>query len=267
MAATGTVVGRVGHLDVTAIKGFAVVSTQRITVADTGVIGNREFFFAEPTGSLFSVDVDSQLLPYWSHYEPSTDRLSIGHGDHTIFDDVLPTDGDTAEFDFEGSPRPGQFVAGPWDQWASELAERPLALARSLTPGGAYDAYPLTLQSETSLTALGPEADGTPLDRRRFRMQVTLAGVEAPFAEDEWEGRTGQLGSCRVRLGGPVPRCVGAEHNPKDLSRNTKVLHTINRVRGVGHGEFGRGLMFGVYASVVEPGDITVGDPLTLDTD
>jgi uncharacterized protein YcbX len=262
---TGTVVGQVGHLDVTAIKGFAVVAVERITVTATGVIGNRELFFAEPTGRLYSVDVDSHLLPYWSHYEPTTNQLTIGDGQNTIFAHPLPTDGKTAEFDFEGSPRTGQFVAGPWDEWASSLAQRPLALVRSLTPGGAYDTYPLTLQSEASLATLGHEADGTPLDRRRFRMQVTLAGVSAAFEEEDWEGRTGTLGSCSLRLGGPVPRCVGAEHNPADLSRTVKVLQTINRVRGVGHGEFGRGLMFGIYASVVEPGVITVGDPLVLD--
>lgn len=266
MVTAGTVVGRVGHLDVTAVKGFAVVATERITVTDTGVIGNREFFFSEPTGRLYSVDVDSRLLPYWSRYEPATNQLMIGEGQNTILQEALPPDGETAEFDFEGSPRVGQFVTGPWDQWASSVAQRSLSLVRSLAPGGAYDAYPLTIQSEASLATLGHEADGTPLDRRRFRMQVTLADVDVAFAEDEWEGRTGTLGGCGVRIGGPVPRCVGAEHNPEDLSRTVKVLQTINRVRGVGHGEFGRGLMFGVYASVLEPGVVAVGDHLTLDT-
>lgn len=264
MAASGTVVGWVGHLDVTAIKGFAVAAAEHITVTDTGVVGNREFFFAEPTGRLYSVDVDSHLLPYWSRYEPTTNELAIGDGQTTLFHGALPTDGYTAEFDFEGQPRTGQFVAGPWDQWASSVAQRPLSLVRSLTSGGAYDAYPLTIQSDASLATLGYEADGTPLDRRRFRMQVTLAGVGAAFAEDEWAGRTATLGSCSLLMGGPVPRCVGVEHNPADRSRTIKVLQTINRVRGVGHGEFGRGLMFGIYASVAEPGVIAVGDSVLL---
>jgi uncharacterized protein YcbX len=188
---TAGTVGRVEHPDVTAVKGFAVVATERITVTDTGVVGNREFFFAEPTGRLYSVDVDSRLLPYWSRYEPTTNQLTIGEGQNTIFQETVPTDGDTAEFDFEGSPRVGQFVAGPWDKWASSVAQRSLSLARSLAPGGAYDAYPLTIQSEASLATLGPEADGTPLDRRRFRVQVTLADVDAAFAEDEWQGARG----------------------------------------------------------------------------
>ncbi|MGB3484280.1 MAG: MOSC domain-containing protein [Mycobacterium sp.] len=204
------VVGWVRHLDVTAIKGFAVVETDRIAVTDTGVLG-------------------------------------------------------TAEFNFEGAPRTGQFVPGPWDRWASALAQRPLALVRSLAPGGAYDASPLTIQSEASLAALGPEANGATLDRRRFRMQVTLTGVDTAFAEDDWAGRTASLGSFQIRLGGPVPRYVGTEHNPTDLSRTVKVLRTINRIRGVGHGEFGPGLMFGVYASVVQPGSIAVGDELILE--
>lgn len=262
---TGTDVGRVAHLDVTAVKGFAVVDAQSITVTDTGVVGNREFFFVEPDGRLYSVDVDSALLPYWSHYDSTTNRLVVGAGQDTIVEDAVPVDGEVKEFDFESSPRAGRFVTGPWDFWASTVAGRPLALVQSVSPGGAYDAYPLTIQSEASLVALGDEADGTPMDRRRFRMQITLSDVVVAFAEDDWAGQSATLGTCGVRLGGPVPRCVGVEHNPTDLSRTTKVLQTINRVRGVGHGEFGKGLMFGVYASVIEPGEIAVGDHLVLD--
>jgi uncharacterized protein YcbX len=259
------VVGRVAHLDVTAVKGFTVVATDRITVTETGVLGNREFFFVEPTGRLYSVDVDSGLLPYWSQYEPSTNRLRIGRGADQIFDESVPADGRTAEFEFESSARLGRFVPGPWDEWASSVTGRTLALVRSVEPGGAYDTYPLTLQTEASLAALGAEADGSPMDRRRFRMQLTLDEVGSAFVEDDWEQRTARVGSCFMRIGGPVPRCVGAEHNPTDLSRTVKVLQTINRVRGPGFGEFGRGLMFGVYASVVEPGIISLGDALALD--
>jgi uncharacterized protein YcbX len=259
------VVGRVAHLDVTAVKGFTVVTTDRITVTETGVLGNREFFFVEPTGRLYSVDVDSGLLPYWSHYEPATNRLAVGKGDHQIVDEPVPTDGPLAEFEFESSTRLGRFVPGPWDEWASSVTGRTVVLVRSVQPGGAYDTYPLTLQTEASLAALGPEADGSPMDRRRFRMQLTLAEVNSPFVEDDWAQRTARVGSCLIQMGGPVPRCVGAEHNPTDLSRTVKVLQTINRVRGPGFGEFGRGLMFGVYASVLEPGVISVGDTLTLD--
>lgn len=263
--ATGDRVGRVAHLDVAAVKGLAVVDTERITVTDTGVLGNREFFFAEPDGRIYSVDVDSALLPYWSRYDPDTNRLAIGRDDETVVDEAVPVDGALRQFDFESSPRVGRYVVGPWDAWASSVAGRSLALVRSVAPGGGYDAYPLTFQSEASLAVLGPEDDGASMDRRRFRMQITLSDVAAPFAEDDWAGRVGTVGSCGVRMGGPVPRCVGIEYNPADMSRTAKVLHTINRVRGVGHGEFGRGLMFGVYASVVEPGDIAVGDQLILD--
>jgi uncharacterized protein YcbX len=262
---TGIVVGRVAHLDVTAVKGFAVVDAERITVTDTGVLGNREFFFVESDRRIYSVDVASALLPYWSRFEPTTNRLAIGDGQDTILEEAVPIDGEVVEFDFESSPRPGRFVEGPWDAWASSLAGRPLALVRSVSPGGAYDAYPLTIQSEASLAALGQEVDGTPIDRRRFRMQITLSDVDTAFVEDDWAGRSATLGTCGVRMGDPVPRCVGVEHNPTDQSRTVKVLHMINRIRGVGHGEFGRGLMFGVYASVVEPGDIGVGDHLVLD--
>ncbi|MDW5615141.1 MOSC domain-containing protein [Mycolicibacterium sp. D5.8-2] len=262
---TGTVVGRVAHLDVTAVKGFAVVDAERITVTDTGILGNREFFFVEPDGRIYSVDVDSALLPYWSRFEPATNRLAIGDGQNTILDETVPVGGEVVEFDFTSSPRAGRFVEGPWDAWASSVAGRQLALVRSVSPGEAYDAYPLTFQSEASLAALGREVDGTPIDRRRFRMQITLSGVDTAFSEDEWAGRSATIGTCGVRVGGPVPRCVGVEHNPTDQARTVKVLHMINQIRGVGHGEFGKGLMFGVYASVVKPGDINVGDDLTLD--
>ena len=261
----GNAVGRVAHLDVTAVKGLAVVAAERITVTDAGVLGNREFFFVEPDGRLYSVDVDSALLPYSSRYEPTTNQLAIGDGQGAVVEAEVPLGGEIKEFDFESSPRAGRFVAGPWDAWASAVSGRSLALVQSVLPGGAYDVYPLTFQSEASLAALGPEADGTPMDRRRFRMQITLSDVDVAFVEDDWAGRSATLGTCRVRMGGPVPRCVGTEHHPADLSRTAKILRTINSVRGVGHGEFGKGLMFGVYAAVIQPGDIAVGDRLVLD--
>ena len=137
------------HLDVTAVKGFAVVDTERITVSDTGVLGNREFFFVEPDGRVYSVDVDSALLPYWSRYAPTTNRLAIGDSQEPILEEAVPVEGEVKEFDFfESSPRAGRFVAGPWDAWASSVAERPLTLVRSVSPGGAYDAYPLTFRAK-----------------------------------------------------------------------------------------------------------------------
>ena len=100
VVATGVVVGRVAHLDVTAIKGLAVVDTERITVSDTGVLGNREFFFVEHDGRVYSVDVDSALLPYWSRYAPTTNRLAIGDSQGPILEEAVPVEGEVKEFDF-----------------------------------------------------------------------------------------------------------------------------------------------------------------------
>ncbi len=63
----------------------------------------------------------------------------------------------------------------------------------------------------------------------------------------------------RRRSGGAVPRCVITTLDPATGHRDFPTLHVIRRYRGVSaDGD----LPFGVYADVLEPGTVRVGDPV-----
>ena len=98
------------------------------------------------------------------------------------------------------------------------------------------------------------------LDGRRFRMLVHLAGCE-PHEEDGWDGRLLSLGEAVVRVGGPVPRCATTTRDPETGERDFDTLRAIKAYRGLRERKH---IDFGVYADVVEPGRVRVGDPAEL---
>jgi uncharacterized protein YcbX len=90
-------------------------------------------------------------------------------------------------------------------------------------------------------------------------MQFELDGCE-PFEEDTWEGRLlrfGGVDGAVIRMGGQIPRCAVTTYDPDSGERDFGTLHAIKRLRG--SNADGK-LPFGVYAEVVEPGTVRVGD-------
>ncbi len=87
-------------------------------------------------------------------------------------------------------------------------------------------------------------------------MSIEIAGT-AVYEEDEWSGRDVRIGDAVVRVGGQVPRCVLMTRDPDTQVRDYPVLKAILAHRTpMAGGE----PPLGVYATVVEPGVIRVGD-------
>jgi uncharacterized protein YcbX len=60
-----------------------------------------------------------------------------------------------------------------------------------------------------------------------------------------------------VRVGGPVDRCAMTTRDPDTGERDLDTLRLIKTYRGLSE----RGTIdFGVYAEIVEPGEVRVGD-------
>jgi uncharacterized protein YcbX len=96
-----------------------------------------------------------------------------------------------------------------------------------------------------------------PLDRRRFRMTFGVDGVPA-YAEDRWIGRDVRIGAAVVRVAGNVGRCAVTTHDPDTGRPSCDTLHNLNRHRG--NLATSEPLPFGVWAEVVVPCDLTLGD-------
>jgi uncharacterized protein YcbX len=152
-----------------------------------------------------------------------------------------------ATANYEGRRISGRVVEGEHAAALSHHLGRPVRLlARDPADRGADDA-PVTLMSEASLEALGVP------DPRRFRMTITIDGVEA-WEEHGWGGRELSAGDAVLRVTEPVPRCAATTRHPDSGRRDAPTLKRLADLRGK------RDVTFGVWCEVVAPGRVRVGD-------
>ncbi|PWK04994.1 MOSC domain-containing protein [Tumebacillus permanentifrigoris] len=94
------------------------------------------------------------------------------------------------------------------------------------------------------------------LDVGRFRSNIVLALAEdTPFLEQTWLGQHLQIGDAVLKLTENCERCSYINADPADGAVNASVLKTV--VREIQQN-------FGIYASVVTPGEIKLGDLASL---
>jgi uncharacterized protein YcbX len=104
----------------------------------------------------------------------------------------------------------------------------------------------------SSLHALEAAAD-TPLDPIRFRANLYVSGGE-PWAEFGLLGQEIQIGGARLRVFKRIVRCAATEVNPETAERDAKPQQWLRE--RFGHADLG------VYAEVLEGGQVAVGDAL-----
>lgn len=141
------------------------------------------------------------------------------------------------------------------DEPLPDLAVFPPEIFEYVAPLGTYfDAYPLHLLTSASVDALAEGTPGASFDRRRFRANFLLEPTDGAsgFVEREWCGREFRLGRARIKVDIPTARCVMTTLPQPGLPKDPSVLRAI--VRG--------GQDLGVYATLVEPGEVRVGDGL-----
>jgi uncharacterized protein YcbX len=253
----------VTQLNITAIKGFRLCHPESITLTAGGATGNRDFLLVDEADRSFSVTRSGAFLPYWSHFDADSQMLSVGLDNRTCLEHPVYRGEPVHARLFGDHYVDGHYVEGPWPAFFSSVAGAPLRLVRTCTPSGGFDLHPVTLLSEASVAALGQEKDDQLLDSRRFRMLIICSGLEA-FAEDGWKGAELAVGSARLRIGGPVPRCAAVQRHPDDPGGKLDTLRRLRVIRGVQPSELGRTLNLGVYAEVTQPGMVFVGDQVRL---
>lgn len=254
---------RVAWLSMTPVKSMRLQSVGEIELEATGVRGDRRFYVVDEDGAL----VNAKRLPALLTVQPSVDdgRLILRFPDgSTVEGDVRGSD-ETIETSFYGRQVAGRIVEGPWAAALSELAGKPVRLARTEREGDGYDrgaSAGASLVSTASLEALRAAA-GTdvPVDGRRFRMTVGIDGA-APHAEDGWIGSRVRLGHAVVLVRENVGRCSVTTRGPDTGVRDLDTLGAIAAYRG--HIPTTEPLPFGVWCEVVEPGPVAVGDPVEL---
>jgi uncharacterized protein YcbX len=130
-------------------------------------------------------------------------------------------------------------------------------------PGTYYDVFPLMVMTTAALAALARALPEANVDIRRFRPSLMIdtgddgADAETPgHPEFDWRGRRAAIGSATIEFGAPCPRCVMVTREIDDaVPVDGSVLRHIVR-------DLDQNL--GIYATIITPGRVAVGDSLTL---
>jgi uncharacterized protein YcbX len=194
-----------------------------------------------------AADVDEQLSKALDHsvtlwpLQPATDTEHYRRGKP---DGPDPMSALRAMFALEpGEPLP-------------DMTGLPPELAKYESPPGTYvDAFALLLISEASIAALGALAPDSVIDVRRFRPNIVLGGVDEGFGEDEWVGHRLRIGTMVARIEIRTMRCVMVTRPFADLPSDRTIMRTLVRERSQ---------CIGVYASVEQPGVVTIGDTVEI---
>jgi uncharacterized protein YcbX len=116
-----------------------------------------------------------------------------------------------------------------------------------------FDAGSVSLVGTATLVELGRhEGDGRPVDARHLRANIVVA-TDAPYVEDDWVGHELEVGGTRLKVTEQIERCRMVGVAQVGLPERPAMLKAVSDHHG---------LMAAVYADVLRPGTIRVGDPV-----
>jgi len=105
-----------------------------------------------------------------------------------------------------------------------------------------------------SLRAL-EAAVGAPRDKRRFRANIYVEGIE-PWAEFDWLGREIAIGGVRAVVQERIDRCGATTVNPDTAARDANPVKELKQ--NFGHVDLG------IFAEVLSAGVVRAGDEIRL---
>ncbi|QQS11563.1 MAG: MOSC domain-containing protein [Rhodospirillales bacterium] len=178
--------------------------------------------------------------------DSSAARLRVARALSDAFDDPLD--------------RAIQIVEAPPDGHLADLPAPLVSLVGLATVRDLAAAMGLTAPVAAPGGRLNPAEEdrawGGGLNPMRFRANIVLDGVPA-WQELGWAGRTLRIGAARLRVVEPIERCVAIDADPAGGGRDLPVLETLDRRTGATRA--------GVYAEVIDGGEIGYGDPVMVD--
>jgi hypothetical protein len=122
-------------------------------------------------------------------------------------------------------------------------------------PGTLYDCYPLLVMSTSALRSIAEAVPQSVVDVRRFRPSLVIdTGDEPGHPEFGWVGQRFGIGGAVIEVLNDCPRCAAITRQvTPDVPADRAILRHV--VKDLGQA-------VGVYALVVQPGEVTTGDEL-----
>lgn len=162
---------------------------------------------------------------------------------------------DLGEVAFDPEGDTARFLAWVAPISPTDARFRPARVVRA--PGRAMtdsDFPSISVKSLASLAALGRHL-GTDLSIHRWRGNLWIDGL-APWEEEDWIGAELRIGEARLRVRERIGRCKATTANPDTGEVDIDTLRGLRELR--------RDQVFGVYAEVIQAGEIRQGDRLEV---
>lgn len=148
---------------------------------------------------------------------------------------------------------------------STEISDETISVAAD--DGSFFDYASLHILTTASLTKLQQIYPGGRFEARRFRPNLVIAtpAEQIGFVENDWVGKTLTIDGVKLLVTDPCPRCVMPTLAQGDLAKDVKVLRTISE--NTVHVPFaGKALpSIGVYAQVIQPGEIRRGSVVVIE--
>lgn len=141
------------------------------------------------------------------------------------------------------------------------LSAMPMAF---MAPGTFQDVAPITLMTTAALATMARHHPEGRWEQARFRSNL-LVDVDAEgVVENAWPGRRLTIGTATLEVTSAAPRCVMTTLPQGELPRDREILRTVSRENRQEFAGLGIWACLGVYATVVSPGAVRVGDEVHL---
>lgn len=227
------------------VKSFHGESVQKSKVMDYGLYGDRSHAFLDESrpGKYLTITQFPGLVRYQATFS--------GEEDSSKFPPLTVTTPDGRKMDWRDKE-----LLKEIEKHSNRKIE-PIQYSPSHVPLGAIEEEHILLVTDASLHKLKELWGNEKLDFQRFRPNLVISLIEdEPFIEENWFGKTIMIGNeVGIKINRHCERCMIITVDPESGERDASLHKTVISERNN---------YFGVYASVVNTGEIKVGDEVCL---
>ncbi|MFS0862425.1 MOSC domain-containing protein [Fredinandcohnia sp. 179-A 10B2 NHS] len=233
-------VGKIKEITRYPVKSFAGEYLESCKIDTYGIVGDRFYSFYDETKNDWNRFVTARTIPAMLSYKANF-----------IDNDVRITSPDGRTFSWN------EELLQEIQRYSSKVIT--MSEHKSPHPDNpnllSVDAASILLITDSTLHKL-ETMWGKKLDSRRFRANLLVCLDDSAMSESDWIGKRIFVGTTELMVDCFCERCSMTTIDPDTLERDASLLKKINKEMD---------LHFGVYASVIKTGEITVQDKVYIE--
>jgi uncharacterized protein YcbX len=265
------------------VKSMVGVSVETVELSSLGIVGDRHWAIRDlERGGIRGAKKIGELMQFTAHRNdndviitfPDGTQVSSADEDvnymlsgvlgRNVLLESLPADNNFEHFRRgpSDSDDPLTELRGIFGREAEEplpdfTAFPPEVAEFESPPGTHHDCWPLMVMTTSALQAMQEALPDSNVDIKRFRPSIVVETNSGEgHVEFSWKGKTASLGTAVIEFLDPCPRCIMITRKVNDeLPEDRAILRHV--VRDLNQA-------VGVYARILTPGRVALGDALTF---